>query len=497
MFTQIVTQLTLVHIFTSRGLSTELVSWRTVALVAALSVQTRPSTAQQWVTLALVNVHAVFHHHKAALVAVETLALEAAWCVHTHTMTTQVRRDRTFVDICAVPLLHCQGETTITATLEAADSVSTRAVSAEPPKHLTLIHIFVEGSPSQNVSAIGDSGSSRADSLEFISVWFWTGLTVHTPRCTHCTTAHVHTIAARQRLHTFVLIPLHITLLTAHVNTCSSGSIQCKSLRTLTSERALSVHTTAVCTDTRKHLTLIDIFTYKSLHATKPFRTGWIDFAAFTWASPGGPERGAALRLQRGPVYIHLAAAVLDIQPAGPLHAVYADGVGGVQLAAVRTFAVEGTSYVAANAIDAGVGVALVDVFASLRVGLEGESFGAGTGVASRCVSTHAVVTQQAVHQTLINVHAVLPTSIRLITDITDATVAPAQILANPILTYVWIQSAFVYISSVCSDPRSTAAHRLELGGVERWAGLARLSETMFRVGAAAFGLCDCARERS
>lgn len=40
----------------------------------------------------------------------------------------------------------------------------------------------------------------------------------------------------------------------------------------------------------------------------------------------------------------------------------YADGVGGVQLAAVGTFAVEGTGYVAAHAVDAGVGVTLVDV---------------------------------------------------------------------------------------------------------------------------------------
>lgn len=39
-----------------------------------------------------------------------------------------------------------------------------------------------------------------------------------------------------------------------------------------------------------------------------------------------------------------------------------ADGVGGVQLAAVGTFAIEGTGYVAAHAVDAGVGVALVDV---------------------------------------------------------------------------------------------------------------------------------------
>lgn len=40
----------------------------------------------------------------------------------------------------------------------------------------------------------------------------------------------------------------------------------------------------------------------------------------------------------------------------------HADGVGGVQLAAVRALAVEGPGHVAAHAVDAWVGEALVDV---------------------------------------------------------------------------------------------------------------------------------------
>lgn len=41
----------------------------------------------------------------------------------------------------------------------------------------------------------------------------------------------------------------------------------------------------------------------------------------------------------------------------------HADGVGGVQLAAVRALAVEGPGHVAAHAVDARVGEALVDVW--------------------------------------------------------------------------------------------------------------------------------------
>lgn len=46
------------------------------------------------------------------------------------------------------------------------------------------------------------------------------------------------------------------------------------------------------------------------------------DLAAFAGASPGGSQRGAALRLQRGSVDVDLAAIVLYGQPACTLHAV-------------------------------------------------------------------------------------------------------------------------------------------------------------------------------
>ncbi len=56
---------------------------------------------------------------------------------------------------------------------------------------------FVEGSSCQDVSSVGDSRSPRADGFEFGRVWFRTGLTVHTPRRSHRTAAHIHAISAR------------------------------------------------------------------------------------------------------------------------------------------------------------------------------------------------------------------------------------------------------------------------------------------------------------
>jgi hypothetical protein len=45
-----------------------------------------------------------------------------------------------------------------------------------------------------------------------------------------------------------------------------------------------------------------------------------------------------------------------------------------------------------------------VFTFAGLRVWFEDEAFGTGAGVAAGGVSTQAVVTQQTVHETLVDV---------------------------------------------------------------------------------------------
>lgn len=43
-------------------------------------------------------------------------------------------------------------------------------------------------------------------------------------------------------------------------HTCASSAVQSESLGTLTAEGALGVHTAAVCTHSREHLTLINVY---------------------------------------------------------------------------------------------------------------------------------------------------------------------------------------------------------------------------------------------
>ena len=50
------------------------------------------------------------------------------------------------------------------------------------------------------------------------------------------------------------------------------------------------------------------------------------DLAALARAAPGRPQGGAALRLEGGSVDVDFTAAILDVEPAGALHAV-CDGV--------------------------------------------------------------------------------------------------------------------------------------------------------------------------
>lgn len=48
---------------------------------------------------AFARTHAVLHHHEAALVSLEALALEAAGRVDTGAVAAQVRRDAALVDV--------------------------------------------------------------------------------------------------------------------------------------------------------------------------------------------------------------------------------------------------------------------------------------------------------------------------------------------------------------------------------------------------------------
>lgn len=150
-------------------------------------------------------------------------------------------------------------------------------------------------------------------------------------------------------------------------------------------------------------------------------------------------------------------------QPARTLHTVHADGVGGVQLAAVCAVAVEGPGHVATHSIDARAGEAFINIFAGLGLGFEDKSLRTGAGVGARSVSAQTVVTKQTVHQTLIDVNTVFPTGVRLVTDVTNAAVASSQVLTYAVLTNVRVQGTFIDVSAISCNANPTAAYSLKL----------------------------------
>lgn len=116
----------------------------TFTLVTSFCVQAGSSTTQQGVSLTLINVHAVLHHHEAALIALETFTLKAAGCVDTGAVATQVGRDATLIDVCAVPLFCGQSEAAVATTLKTAYGVPAISVSAQTLEDFTLVHIFIK-----------------------------------------------------------------------------------------------------------------------------------------------------------------------------------------------------------------------------------------------------------------------------------------------------------------------------------------------------------------
>lgn len=78
----------------------------------------------------------------------------------------------------------------------------------------------------------------------------------------------------------------------------------------------------------------------------------------------------------------------------------------------MRALTVEGSGNVSANSIDAWAGLTLIDILAGLRVGFEDKAFGTGAGVGAWSISAQAIVTQQSVYQTFININTVFATTV-------------------------------------------------------------------------------------
>lgn len=181
---------------------------RTFATVTSLSVQAHASSAQQWISLTLVDIHAVLHHHESAFIAFIALALKVPGGVHTLASATEVRGYAAFVDVCAVPFFRIQSKAAITSALEAANGVPALAVGAQVGNHLTLVDVFEKPFAICNFFC-GESGSSGTELLVLRCVSHGTLLALlGAPGCPDRAAAGVHAVAPRHRQGALlVLVP--------------------------------------------------------------------------------------------------------------------------------------------------------------------------------------------------------------------------------------------------------------------------------------------------
>lgn len=97
-------------------------------------------------------------------------------------------------------------------------------------------------------------------------------------------------------------------------------------------------------------------------------------------------------------------------------------------------------------------------------------------GETARCVPALTVITQQTVHQTLINIDTVFARQVYFKAFIAGAFVCPQHILTHSILADIRVEGTLVNISSIAADARATGAQSQEISRALWWAGLAGLS---------------------
>lgn len=233
---EVCAQLALVDVDARGDVWGQLMARRALAAVAAVGVETRASSAEEGVSLTLVDIHAVLHHHEAALVTLLTLALEVPGGVDTLAPATEVGRDAALVNVCAVPLFRIQGEAAVTPALKAADGVAALAVGAEARDHLALVDVFEERFPICDVFC-GKARASGAELLVLGCVPHRTFLAlVSAPGSPDRAATGVHAMAAGDGEHALlVLIPQEAGL-QADIKADPSGGIQRHPIGALTLE---------------------------------------------------------------------------------------------------------------------------------------------------------------------------------------------------------------------------------------------------------------------
>lgn len=243
-----------------------------VTLKASLSVHAGATPTKERVTFTFVNVHAILHHHEAALVALKALAFKAAWRVDTDAAAAEVGGDPALINVSTVSFLHVQGEAIIATALEASNCVSALPIGAHPRKGFALVDIFVKWTPSEDVPSVSKAWAPRAQGLIFLGARLRTFFTLCAPSCPDCTAAGVHAELPRDRVDALILIPLQEAVLHTDIQTHPAGTIQSKTFRAFTVERAFAVDTASIWTDARKHLAFINVF---ASHTFDPGKPSW------------------------------------------------------------------------------------------------------------------------------------------------------------------------------------------------------------------------------
>lgn len=78
---------------------------------------------------------------------------------------------------------------------------------------------FVKWPPGKNVPSVSKARSPGAQGLILLGARFGAFLTLGAPSCPHCTAAGVHAKLPRNRMDTFIFIPLQVTLFHADIYT--------------------------------------------------------------------------------------------------------------------------------------------------------------------------------------------------------------------------------------------------------------------------------------
>lgn len=199
-------------------------AWRTITPKTSLCVDAGATSAEKGVALTLVDVHAVFHHHKSTFIAFKTFTLKVSRSIDTDALATKVRRDAAFIDICAVPLFRIKGKSTVTSTLKTANGISAFSMGTKAGEHFAFIDVFREGLPTY-LYLRREPRSPWAKSFKLRSSPERTLLTLVAPGCPHGAAAGVHAVPARDLGAALLVLVLQVATLQADVKTSSSRSI--------------------------------------------------------------------------------------------------------------------------------------------------------------------------------------------------------------------------------------------------------------------------------